>query len=93
MEFLWKKSVKSLEFDPAAFQDLAWWVEQDRKKALKIMKLIEAVQREPFTGAGQPEILKHDLAGRWSRRIDQEHRLVYEVSEEKIRILSCRYHY
>jgi toxin YoeB len=82
-----------LEFDPAAFQDLAWWVEQDRKKALKIMKLIEAIQREPFTGAGQPEILKHDLAGCWSRRIDQEHRLVYEVSEAKIRILSCRYHY
>ncbi|HEX3552228.1 MAG TPA: Txe/YoeB family addiction module toxin [Thermoanaerobaculia bacterium] len=85
--------MKSLEFDPAAFQDLAWWVEQDRKKALKIMKLIEAIQREPFTGAGQPEILKHDLAGCWSRRIDQEHRLVYEVSEAKIRILSCRYHY
>ncbi|HKI04595.1 MAG TPA: Txe/YoeB family addiction module toxin [Thermoanaerobaculia bacterium] len=85
--------MRSLEFDPAAFQDLAWWVEQDRKKALKIMKLVEAIQRDPFSGIGQPESLKHDFAGCWSRRIDQEHRLVYEVSEEKIRILSCRYHY
>jgi toxin YoeB len=57
------------------------------------MKLIEAVQRDPFEGLGQPEPLKHDLAGCWSRRIDQEHRLVYEVSEAKIRILACRYHY
>jgi toxin YoeB len=82
-----------LEFDPAAFADLSWWVEQDRKKALRIMKLIEAVQRDPFSGPGQPERLKHDLAGCWSRRIDQEHRLVYEVSETKIRILACRFHY
>ena len=57
------------------------------------MKLVEAIQRDPFSGIGQPESLKHDFAGCWSRRIDQEHRLVYEVSEEKIRILSCRYHY
>ncbi|HEY3570248.1 MAG TPA: Txe/YoeB family addiction module toxin [Thermoanaerobaculia bacterium] len=85
--------MRSLEFDPAAFSDLAWWVEQDRKKALKVMKLIESVQRDPFSGPGQPEPLKHDLAGCWSRRIDQEHRLVYEVSESKIRILACRYHY
>ena len=85
--------MRSLEFDPAAFADLSWWVEQDRKKALKIMKLIEGVQRDPFSGPGQPERLKHDLAGCWSRRIDQEHRLVYEVSETKIRILACRFHY
>ncbi|HEX6900849.1 MAG TPA: Txe/YoeB family addiction module toxin [Thermoanaerobaculia bacterium] len=85
--------MRSLEFDPAAFADLAWWVEQDRRKALRIMKLIEAVQRDPFGGIGQPEPLRHDLAGCWSRRIDQEHRLVYEVSDSKIRILACRYHY
>jgi len=85
--------VRSLEFDPAAFTDLAWWVEQDRKKALRIMKLIEAVQRDPFSGIGQPEPLRHEFAGCWSRRIDQEHRLVYEVSDSKIRILACRYHY
>lgn len=82
-----------MEFDPAAFADLAWWVEQDRKKALRIMKLIEAVQRDPFSGIGQPEPLRHEFAGCWSRRIDQEHRLVYEVSDSKIRILACRYHY
>ena len=85
--------MKSLEFDPAAFEDLAWWVEQDRAKALRIIKLIRDVQRDPFQGIGQPEALKHDLAGCWSRRIDREHRLVYQVLENKIRILACRYHY
>ncbi len=85
--------MKNLEFDPAAFEDLAWWVEHDRKQALKIIKLIEAIQRDPFGGAGQPEALKHELSGCWSRRIDREHRLVYQVLENKIRILACRYHY
>ncbi len=85
--------MKNLEFDPAAFEDLAWWITQDRKQALRIVKLIEAVQRTPFEGPGQPEPLKHELAGCWSRRIDREHRLVYQVFEDKIRILACRYHY
>ena len=85
--------MKSLEFDPAAFEDLAWWIEKDRKKALRIIKLIEAIQRNPFQGIGRPEQLKHDLSGCWSRRIDHEHRLVYEVLDDKIRILACRYHY
>jgi toxin YoeB len=85
--------VKNLEFDRLAFEDLAWWVEYDRKQALKIIKLIQEVQRDPFQGIGKPEKLKHDLSGFWSRRIDKEHRLVYEVLEDKIRILSCRFHY
>jgi len=85
--------VRSLEFDPAAFEDLGWWVEHDRSKALRIVKLIREVQREPFEGTGQPEPLKHELTGCWSRRIDREHRLVYQVSEARIRILACRYHY
>jgi len=85
--------VKTLEFDVLAFQDLAWWVEHDRKQALKIIKLIQEVQRNPFTGTGKPEKLKHDLSGCWSRRIDQEHCLVYQVLEDKIRILACKYHY
>ncbi len=85
--------MKSLEFDPAAFEDLAWWIEQDRKKALRIVKLLKEVQKTPFEGTGKPEALKHELAGCWSRRIDQEHRLVYEVKDDKIRILACRYHY
>lgn len=85
--------MKNLEFDPAAFDDLAWWVEKDRKQALRIIKLIEAIQRDPFKGVGQPEPLRHDLAGCWSRRIDREHRIVYQVLKDKIRILACRYHY
>jgi toxin YoeB len=85
--------VRSLEFDPAAFDDLAWWVEQDRSKALRIIRLIKEVQRDPFQGVGKPEPLRHELAGCWSRRIDREHRLVYQVTESKIRILACRYHY
>ena len=85
--------MKTLEFDVLAFQDLAWWVEHDRKQALKIIKLIQEVQRNPFTGTGKPEKLKHDLSGCWSRRIDQEHCLVYQVLEDKIRILACKYHY
>ena len=82
-----------MEFDPAAFEDLAWWIEQDRKKVLRIVKLIREVQRHPFEGTGKPEALKHDLAGCWSRRIDDENSLVHEVLGDKIRILACRYHY
>ena len=87
------KPARSLEFDSAAFEDLARWIDKDRKKALRIVKLIKEVQRTPFRGTCKPEKLKHDLAGCWSRRIDQEHRSVYEVKEDKIRILACRYHY
>jgi toxin YoeB len=82
-----------LEFDPAGFEDFAWWIEKDRKKALRIVKLIREVQRDPFHGTGKPEPLKHELAGCWSRRIDKEHRLVYQVKENTIRILACRYHF
>ena len=85
--------MRNLEFDVAAFEDLAWWIEQDRNKALRIISLIKDVQRDPFKGIGKPEPLRHELKGSWSRRIDQEHRLIYQVTEEKIRILACRYHY
>lgn len=85
--------MKSLEFEPRAFEDLAWWIQQDRKIALRIIRLIENIQQTPFEGLGKPEPLKHELRGLWSRRIDQEHRLVYEVREDKIRVLACRYHY
>ncbi len=85
--------MRSLEFDPDAFEDLAWWVRHDRKQALRIVRLIQETQRDPFGGIGKPEPLKHDLAGCWSKRIDSEHRLVYQVSDDKIRILACRYHY
>ena len=85
--------MRSLEFYPAAFEDFASWVNVDRKIASRIMRLIQETQRAPFTGLGKPEALKHDLSGCWSRRIDDEHRLVYQVFENKIRILACRYHY
>ena len=57
------KHAKNLEFDPAGFEDLAWWIEKNRKKALRIVKLIKEVQRDPFRGTGKPEPLKHELAG------------------------------
>jgi toxin YoeB len=82
-----------LEFDPSALDDLAWWVQQDRKKALRIIRLIQETSSDPFSGIGKPEPLKHELAGCWSKRIDDEHRLVYQVMTDKIRILACRYHY
>ena len=82
-----------MEFDSNAFEDLAWWIKKDRKKAMKIMNLIKEIQRTPFEGTGKPEPLKHELSGCWSRRIDQENRLVYEVKNDKIRILACRHHY
>ena len=87
------KSAKSLEFDPSALDDLAWWVRQDRKKALRIIRLAQETATEPFGGIGKPEPLKHELTGCWSKRIDDEHRLVYQVLDDRIRILACRYHY
>jgi toxin YoeB len=82
-----------LEFDPDAFEDLAWWIATDRKQAQRIVRMIREVLRDPFAGIGKPEPLKNALAGCWSRRIDQEHRLIYQVFDDKIRILACRYHY
>ncbi len=85
--------MRSLVFDTGAFEELAWWVAQDRKKALRLLRLIQETQTDPFGGIGKPEPLKHDLAGCWSKRIDDEHRLVYKVTEERILVISCRYHY
>jgi toxin YoeB len=82
-----------LEFDPAAFEDLAWWVAQDRAQAFRLIRLIRETQQDPFRGIGKPEPLRHDLSGCWAKRIKNEHRLVYQVHAEKIRILACRYHY
>ncbi|MBN2578385.1 MAG: Txe/YoeB family addiction module toxin [Pirellulales bacterium] len=82
-----------MEFDVSAVEDLKYWVQQDRKKALRILELIQETQRNPFEGRGKPEPLKHELSSCWSRRIDQEHRLVYQVTKDRIRFLACRYHY
>ena len=80
-------------FHPEFRQDLRYWVETDRKVALRVLELAEAVPREPFVGIGKPEPLKYVLAGCWSRRITQEHRLVYRVSQRRIDFLQARYHY
>lgn len=85
--------MKNLEFDINAFEDLSWWVNKDRKIAIKVLKTIQEIQRDPFKGIGKPEPLKGNFAGAWSRRINDEHRIVYQVQNEKIRILSCRFHY
>ena len=82
----------------AAFQrefieDLHYWVGTDRKIALRVLELTEAILRDPLQGIGKPEPLKHVLAGCWSRRITQEHRLVYRVGEGRIDFLQARYHY
>jgi toxin YoeB len=76
-----------------ALDDLRFWVDTDARKAGRILKLIEETCRTPFTGTGKPEPLKHLGTGVWSRRIDAEHRLVYAVEANTVRILQCRYHY
>lgn len=80
-------------FHPEFRQDLRYWIENDRKVALRAFELIEGVLRDPFVGIGKPEPLKYVLAGCWSRRITQEHRLVYRVSQRRIDFLQARYHY
>jgi len=80
-------------FHPEFRQDLRYWIEADRKVALRAFELIESILRDPFTGIGKPEPLKYLLAGCWSRRLTQEHRLVYRVSERRIDFLQARYHY
>ena len=80
-------------FHPEFRQDLRYWIEADRRTALRILELVEAVLRDPFTGIGRPEPLKYVLAGCWSRRITQEHRLVYKVTATRIDFLQARYHY
>ncbi len=85
--------MRDVAFDPNGFEDLAWWIKQDRRTALRMVRMIKEAQRTPFGGIGKPEPLKHELKGCWSRRITQEHRLVYQVKEDTIRILACRYHY
>lgn len=80
-------------FQPEFREDLRHWVETDRKVALRALTLIEAILRDPFRGIGKPEPLKHMLSGTWSRRLTQEHRIVYRVSESQIDFLQARFHY
>ena len=80
-------------FSKNAWEDYTSWLQIDKKMLGKINDLIKDIQRNPHSGIGKPEPLKYDLAGYWSRRIDQEHRLVYQVIDNDIRIISCKYHY
>ena len=84
---------KPLSFIPRAWADYLYWQKQDKKTTKRINDLLKDITRSPHTGIGQPEPLKHNLSGLWSRRIDNKHRITYEVTEEHILILSCRYHY
>ena len=80
-------------FMPKAWGDLGWWFQNDIKQAKKIHKLLESCAKTPFAGIGQPEPLKANYSGYWSRRITDEHRLVYKVLDQRIHILQCRFHY
>jgi len=87
------KPEREAVFHPEFREDLRFWVETERRIALRVFDLIEAIMREPFTGIGKPEPLKYLAAGAWSRRLTQEHRIVYLVSEARIDFLQARYHY
>jgi toxin YoeB len=80
-------------FADRGWEDFTYWVEQDRKIAARIISLINDIEREPFEGLGKPEPLRHDLTGFWSRRITEEHRLVYAVDKDRVLIAQARYHY
>lgn len=80
-------------FQPEFREDLRYWVDTDRKTSIRALKLIEAILRDPFEGIGKPEPLKFGLAGAWSRRLTEEHRIVYTVSSTRVDFLQARYHY
>ena len=87
----------NVEFTPQALDDLGWFVQHDARLARRIVKLVDEIRRDPFSGIGKPEALRGDLAGWWSRRIDAEHRLVYRVVSDgpvtRVQVAQCRYHY
>lgn len=82
-----------ITFDPVAWEDYLHWQATDKAQLKRINALIKDITRSPFEGIGQPEPLKHDWSGYWSRRIDQEHRIVYRVTADAILIAQCRFHY
>jgi toxin YoeB len=88
-----RRAEREAVFQSKFLEDLTYWVRTDRKAALRVLELVDAVLEDPFEGIGKPEPLKFGFAGCWSRRITQEHRLVYRVSETQINFLQARYHY
>ena len=85
--------MRNILFSPEALRQLDEWKIENPKIAIRIVLLITAIAESPFTGIGKPEPLKHSLQGKWSRRITREHRLVYEVRDATVRIISCKFHY
>ena len=85
--------MRKIIFEWSIFQDFIEWATIDKKLYQRIVDLIMDILRQPFSGIGKPEPLKHDLKGYWSRRINDEHRLVYKVNDEAVIIVSCKYHY
>jgi toxin YoeB len=86
-------SLRRLLWTPAAWEDYVYWQGQDRKTLKRINALIRDTMRHPFEGLGKPEPLREHLAGFWSRRIDDTHRLVYTVEKNDLAVVACRYHY
>jgi len=87
------RSADQLSWTPSAWNDYLYWQQQDRKTLGRLNQLIQATLREPFGGIGKPEPLRENLSGCWSRRINDEHRLVYRLDGQTLVILACRYHY
>jgi toxin YoeB len=85
--------LRKIEWTHAAWQEYVYWQTQDKKTLQRINKLIDASIKNPFEGIGKPEMLRENLSGYWSRRIDDTHRLVYSVEGERITLIACRYHY
>lgn len=84
---------RKTSFTPSAWDDYIYWQSQDKKTLKRINNLIKEYQRTPFEGIGKPEALLGDLSGFWSRRIDEQHRLVYATTDAEITIIACQYHY
>ncbi|BDA65967.1 Addiction module toxin, Txe/YoeB [Calothrix sp. PCC 7716] len=80
-------------FQVEFLEDLEYWIGNNRKISLRILKMVREVLRTPYEGIGQPEALKYEYSGCWSRRINQEHRLIYTVSDNRVQFLKARYHY
>lgn len=88
-----KNKSRDAVFHPEFLEDLEHWVKADRKTALRLLDIVEAILRDPFVGIGKPEPLRHLTPGTWSRRLTQEHRIVYLVHDQRIDFLQARYHY
>lgn len=82
-----------IEWADEAWEDYLYWQQNNKVMLKRINALIKDIKRDPFDGIGKPEALKHHMSGYWSRRIDEEHRFIYTVEDQRLKILQCRYHY